>query len=399
MTSAAAGGPRLRSLDAFRGLTVAGMLLVNNPGSWSAVYAPLEHAPWHGWTPTDLVFPFFLFIVGVTTHLSREARRARGADDATVARQVLRRAALIVGIGLLLNAFPFFWWGAIPGTPDPTVLDRVAWRASHLRFTGVLQRIGLAYALGALLTLRGSLRAHVATCAALLFAYWGAMTLLPVPGQHAVGATLWDTPSATLAAWVDRTIIGEAHLWAGSRTWDPEGLLHTIPAAGTVMLGVFAGRWLGAPRPLDERLAGLFAAGAIAAALGQAWGWSFPVNKNLWTSSYVLLTGGLAALALATTAWLTDRVGWTGWTRPFVIFGTNPIVAFVGSGMMARLLYSVLTVETPTGRAPLQAALYRTLFASWLPPHDASLAFALTFVLAWLFLLAPLHRRGWFLRV
>jgi predicted acyltransferase len=234
---------------------------------------------------------------------------------------------------------------------------------------------------------------------ALLYGYWAAMTLLPVPGQHAVGATLLDRPEATLGAWLDRAVIGPAHLYAGTKTYDPEGLLSTLPASATVLLGIFAGRWLGTDRPLDERLLGLFGAGALAAALGQAWGWSFPVNKNLWTSSYVLLTGGLAALALATTAWCTDRLGMTRWTRPFVIFGTNPIVAFVGSGLMARLVYSILTVETADGRLALQAWTYRTAFASWLPPRDASLAFALSFVALWLLLLTPLHRRGWFLKV
>jgi predicted acyltransferase len=390
---------RLLSLDAFRGATVAGMLLVNNPGTWAASHPPLAHAEWHGWTPTDLVFPFFLFIVGVTTHLSLSARRARGDDDATLARQVLRRGATIVAIGLALNAFPFFQWGDLPGLSDASFADRILWRASHLRFLGVLQRIGLAYVIAGLLTLRGSLTAHVGIAVALLYGYWAAMTLLPVPGQHAVGATLLDRPEATLGAWLDRAVIGPAHLYAGTKTYDPEGLLSTLPASATVLLGIFAGRWLGTDRPLDERLLGLFGAGALAAAFGQAWGWSFPVNKNLWTSSYVLLTGGLAALALATTAWCTDRLGMTRWTRPFVIFGTNPIVAFVGSGLMARLVYSILTVETEDGRLALQAWTYRTAFASWLPPRDASLAFALSFVALWLLLLTPLHRRGWFLKV
>lgn len=375
------------------------MLLVNNPGSWGAIHPPLAHAAWHGWTPTDLIFPFFLFIVGVTTHLSRTGRRARGDDDATLARQVVRRGLTIVAIGLALNAFPFFQWGDVPGVSAPSWGDRVAWRFEHLRVLGVLQRIGLAYLLAGLLTLRGSLAAHVLTAVALLYGYWAAMTVLPVPGQHAIGATLLHDPAATLEAWLDRLIIGPAHLYSGTKTYDPEGLLSTLPAAATVMLGDFAGRWLGSSRSLDERLTGLFAAGAIAAALGQMWGWSFPVNKNLWTSSYVLLTAGLAALALATTAWCTDRLGRTGWTRPFVIFGTNPIVAFVGSGLMARMIYSILTVETADGRIALQAWVYRTGYASWLPPKDASLAFALSFVCLWLLLLTPLHRRGWFLKV
>lgn len=390
---------RLLSLDVFRGATVAAMLLVNNPGTWAAIHPPLRHAEWHGWTPTDLIFPFFLFVVGITTHLSLERRRARGDDAGALTRQVVRRGGLIVAIGLALNAFPFFWWGDIPGVAAPTLLERVTWRLEHLRFPGVLQRIGLAYLVGGLLVLRTGLRAQVIACIALLFGYWFALTLLQVPGQHAVGATLLHDPAATLAAWLDRAILGEAHLWTGSRTWDPEGLLSTAPAIATLLLGVFAGRWLAGDRPLDERLVGLFGAGAVASVLGAMWGWSFPINKNLWTSSYVLLTAGLAASTLATTAWITDRLGLVRWTSPFVVFGTNPIVAFVGSSLMARLIYSIITVPWDGERVSLQAAIFRAAFAPWLAPADASLAFALCFVAAWLLLLWPLHRRGWLLRV
>src|SRR5215216_702943 len=172
---------RLLSLDVFRGMTVAGMLLVNNPGSWGAIYPPLEHAKWHGWTPTDLIFPFFLFIVGITTHLSISTRRARGDDDGAIVRQILRRGALIFLFGLILSAFPFFQWGTIEGMSHPSFLDRVVYRLEHLRILGVLQRIGIAYTAAALLTLRTSLKQQVVILAALLYGYWIAMTLIPVP--------------------------------------------------------------------------------------------------------------------------------------------------------------------------------------------------------------------------
>ncbi len=390
---------RLLSLDVFRGATVAGMLLVNNPGSWGAMYPPLAHAAWHGWTPTDLIFPFFLFIVGVTTHLSLGTRAERGEALGPLRRQIVRRGLLIFAIGLALNAFPFFWWGAIDGVPAPTFWDRVVYRVEHLRVLGVLQRIGLAYLLGAMLAVGASLRQLVTALVVLLFGYWWAMTLLPVPGLATIGATVLDTPASTLAAWVDRLVLGDAHIYAGTKTYDPEGILATIPAAGTLLTGVLCGRWLASSRPLTERLLGMFVVGALAAALGSMWGWSFPVNKQLWTSSYVLLTAGLAALTLATTAYVTDVLGSTGWTRAFVIFGTNPIVAFVGSGVMTRLIVSILKLPTPLGPVSVQAAVYRIFYASWLPPRDASLAFAITFVLTWLLLLTPLHRRGWFLKV
>ncbi|MDX2184741.1 MAG: heparan-alpha-glucosaminide N-acetyltransferase domain-containing protein, partial [Gemmatimonadaceae bacterium] len=340
---------RLLSLDVFRGATVAGMLLVNNPGNWGAMYPPLAHAAWHGWTPTDLIFPFFLFIVGVTTHLSLGTRAERGEALGPLRRQIVRRGLLIFAIGLALNAFPFFWWGAIDGVPAPTFWDRVVYRVEHLRVLGVLQRIGLAYLLGAMLAVGASLRQLVTALVVLLFGYWWAMTLLPVPGLATIGATVLDTPASTLAAWVDRLVLGDAHIYAGTKTYDPEGILATIPAAGTVLTGVLCGRWLASSRPLTERLLGMFVVGALAAALGSMWGWSFPVNKQLWTSSYVLLTAGLAALTLATTAYVTDVLGSTGWTRAFVIFGTNPIVAFVGSGVMTRLIVSILKLPTPLG--------------------------------------------------
>ena len=374
---------RLVSLDVFRGLTVAGMLLVNNPGSWGAVYPPLGHATWHGWTPTDLIFPFFLFIVGITTHLSMTARRARGDDDAALRRQIIKRGALIVLFGFLVSTFPYW-----PLT-----------RFTDVRIPGVLQRIGVVYAFAALFTLRTTIRQQVLIVVALLYGYWFAMTLLPVPGSGGgIGANLLDDPSRTLAAWADRTLLG-SHLWAGSRTWDPEGPLSTIPAIGTAMLGVLAGRWIAADRPLAERLSGLFAAGALALVMGLMWHWSFPINKGLWTSSYVLFTGGMAAVALATITWVIDANGVTWWTRPLVIYGMNPMVAFVGSGMMARTIYSLWTVSYGGNQVPVQSAVYQSVFASWLAPRTASLAFALCFVLLWYGILRTLWRRNLFLKV
>ena len=368
---------RLLALDVFRGATVAGMLLVNNPGSWGAIYPPLEHAPWNGWTPTDLIFPFFLFIVGITTHLSAEARRARGDDEGAILRQVLKRGALIILFGWMLAAFPFW----------PLA------RITEIRLPGVLPRIGLAYMGAALLTRRGSLQQQVLTLVALLYGYWFAMTLLPVPGQLGIGANLLDDPNRSLAAWLDRLLL-DGHLWKSSRTWDPEGILSTVPAIGTAMLGVFTGRWLGSGRPLAERLNGMFAAGALAMMLGLMWHWSFPINKALWTSSYVLFTGGLAAVSIATIMWITDVQRVTQWTGFFVTYGLNPMAAFLGSGLMAKLIYSLLKVDLGGKPVAMQAVIYRGAFASWLAPRDASLAFAICFVLFWYAMLRALERRG-----
>jgi predicted acyltransferase len=396
---------RLLALDVFRGLTIAGMLLVNDPGSWSHIYPPLRHAEWHGWTPTDLIFPFFLFIVGVTTHLSIAARRARGDDDRAIRRQILRRGALIFLFGLLLNWFPFFQWGAIQGNPAPGFGDRILERLENLRIMGVLQRIGLAYIAAAFLTLRTTLKQQVVILAVILFGYWFAMTLLPVPDTGVLGAMAINTKDGHLAAWLDRLVfdwrsrgLGN-HLWVGGVTWDPEGLLSTVPAVGTAMLGVLAGRWIGQPRALAERLNGLFAVGALGMMAGLMWHWSFPINKGIWTSSYVLFTAGMACVTLATIMWIVDVHGWRRWTKFFVIYGLNPIVAFVGSGILARLLYSILKVDYDGRRVSVVEAIYRT-FVSWgLEPVNASLAFALSFVMLWFGILWVLYRRQIFLKV
>ena len=287
---------RLVSLDVFRGMTVAGMLLVNNPGTWSAIYPPLQHAPWHGWTPTDLIFPFFLFIVGITTELSLRVRRARGDDEQAILRQILRRGALIFLFGFLLSGFPFFTWSSsLDGASfGARVLDRI----EHWRVMGVLQRIGLAYIVGGLLTWRTSVRQQVAILAALLLSYWALMTLVPVPDTGVPGRFVLDKPDQLLSAWLDRVVLGTNHLWVGGKTWDPEGLLSTLPAVGTMICGTFAGKWIGEQqRPLAERLAGLFAVGALAMMLGAIWHWVFPINKNIWTSSYVVFTAGIGAVS------------------------------------------------------------------------------------------------------
>ena len=391
---------RLLSLDIFRGLTVAGMLLVNDPGSWSSIFPPLEHAKWHGWTPTDLIFPFFLFIVGVTTHISLSSRRARGDDDGAIVRQILRRGAIIYLLGFLIAFFPFYQWGSIEAMPNASLLDRIVYRLAHVRILGVLPRIAIVYVCAALLTLRTSTKQQVIILAALLFGYWFAMTVLPVPGEGTIGALLLHDKERNLAAWLDRAILGTNHTWSGSVTWDPEGPLSTIPAIGTAMLGVFAGRWIAmTDRPLIERIAGLFAAGALVMMLGAMWNWVFPINKSLWTSSYVLFTGGMAAVSLATIMWIVEHYNIRWWTKPWVIFGVNPIVAFVGSAVFARLIYTLWKVEYQGKPQVIQSVIYQAAFLSWLPPRVASLAFAVTFVLFWLGILTVLYRRNIILKV
>jgi predicted acyltransferase len=391
---------RLLSLDVFRGLTVAGMLLVNDPGTWSAIFPPLGHAQWHGWTPTDLIFPFFLFIVGITTHLSLSARRARGDDDAAILKQILRRGIIIYLLGLALALFPFYQWGSIDTIPNATAWDRIMYRIEHVRILGVLPRIAIVYVIAALLTLKTTLRQQIVIIAALLFGYWFAMTLIPVPGENEIGALLLHTKDRNLAAYLDRVILGTNHIWTGSVTYDPEGVLSTIPAIATAMLGVIAGRWIAQrEKPLLDRITGLLVVGSIGMVVGLMWNWSFPINKNLWTSSYVIFTAGMACVVLATIMWIVDYCNVKRWTKPFVVFGVNPIVAFVGSGILARLIYTLWHVDYQGRSVSIQNAIYQIAFASWLPPRVASLAFAIAFVLVWYGILSILYRRNIILKV
>jgi predicted acyltransferase len=365
---------RLVALDAFRGLTIAGMILVNNPGDWAHVYPPLGHAAWHGWTPTDLVFPSFLFIVGVAIHLALGKRVRRGDAPSALLAKVLWRAAVIFALGLLLNAFPF---DKSPAT---------------LRIPGVLQRIALCYLATALLYLFTTARTQAVVTAGLLLGYWAVLTQVPVPG---VGAGDLSRPN-NLAAWLDRLVM-PGHLYKPD--YDPEGLLSTLPAVATTLLGVFAGRWVTAGRPAGERVAGLFAAGALAMAAGAAWDAAFPINKALWTSSFVLWSAGLSLQILALCDWLIEVEGVRRWAGPFVVFGSNPILAFVLSGLLARVLTLVKVAGTSGAPVPLKTWIYHQGFTSWADPTFASFLFAASYVLFWLAVLAVFYKAKVFVRV
>jgi predicted acyltransferase len=368
------GAPgRLLSLDVFRGLTIAGMLLVNNPGTWSAIYPPLEHAEWHGWTPTDLIFPFFLFIVGVAMTLSFDAQLARGASTGRVFARAAKRSAILFLLGLLLAAFPYYG------------LD-----LAHLRIPGVLQRIAVCFLFASAVVLFTRLRAQVAVAAALLLGYWALMMLVPVPGGGAGDLS----KDGSVAAYVDRLVLTPDHLWAQAKTWDPEGLLSTLPAIATVLLGVFAGRWIRGERTPAERAVGLFFAGNVALVLGWIWNAAFPINKNLWTSSYVVFTAGMALNGLAMCYWLVDVRGWKRWARPFTVLGMNAIAAFFLSGIFARLLGMVKVGDTT-----LKGWIFDHAFVGWLSPVDASLAFAISFVLLWWGIMEVFYRKKVFIRV
>lgn len=381
------------------------MLLVNDPGSANSAYAQLRHSAWHGWTVADLIFPFFLFVVGITTHLSLQARTARGDRDGALRRQILRRGAIIFGLGLLLNWFPFYQYGPIADNASPDFLDHIVARLMVLRLLGVLQRIGLAYVAAALLSFRAPTKRVIGIVVTILIGYWLVLTLIPVPDQNEIGARLLDQPARTLAAWVDQLTLDFSeyglgnHIWQNTLVYDPEGLLSTIPAIATTLIGVLAGRWLGSLRPVTARLFGLLSGGVLLTVIGLLWNVAFPINKNLWTSSFVVFTAGVALLLLASIAWVVDVKRWTSWTQPLAVFGMNPITAYVGAELTAILFDSTIKLRVDGRLRSFHELVYERLLAPRMEARLASLVYSLLFVALWYFLLLPLYRRGKALKI
>ncbi len=357
---------RLVSLDAFRGFTIAGMILVNNPGIWSAVYPPLRHAQWNGWTPTDLVFPFFLFIMGVSMNLSF-ARRQESSRTGTYLR-ILRRALIIFALGVFLNAFPDFDLGT-------------------LRIAGVLQRIAVVYLVASVIAINVRMRTEAVIAGALLVIYWLLMRFIPVPGYGAGDLT----PQGNLETYLDSWLL-PGRLYR--EIWDPEGLLSTIPAIATGLLGHLTGFLIRSG--LDKiRIAGwMFVLGWFGMLAGWIWGIWFPINKNIWTSSYVLFTAGAALEFLGVCYWLIDVHGWRKWAHPAVVFGMNAILVYVLSGIVGDLLGVV-----KVGGETLKDWLVQHLFASWAAPINASLLFAIFYVAVWWLVMDLFYRRRIFIKI
>lgn len=357
---------RLLSLDVFRGLTIAGMIVVNTPGNQLA-YAQLDHSEWNGCTLTDLVFPFFLFISGVSLVFSLARRVEKGATQGLTA-QIFKRTAIIFGLGLFLNAIP-------------------NWHPSTIRLLGVLQRIALCYCLGSLLYLRTGLKTQIGVAAGALAGYWLMMTYIPVPGY---GAGLL-TKEGSLASYIDRLILGPHTYRQG--VFDPEGMLSTLPALATALLGTFSGVWLRGAGDGRRKALGLTLGGTVLMSAGSFWGLYFPINKALWTSSYVLYTGGLAMLALAFCYWLIELRGIKAWGRPFEAFGVNAIAAYIAPILLLKFL--VLYKLPVAGGEPVQLRIWLCdrLLGTWLSPLNASAAFAFGYMFLWLGVFIVLKRR------
>ena len=341
---------RLIALDAFRGITIAAMIMVNYPGSWSQVYPPLLHADWHGITPTDLIFPFFIFIVGVSIVLAYSKRLEAGYPKKDMVLKIVSRTLKIFAVGLFLNLFPSFSF-------------------EELRITGVLQRIALVFAPCALLFLYSGWKTQAWIGAGLLVFYWLAMTLIPTPGM---GKPLLE-PGVNLAAWIDTKLL-PGRMW--QETWDPEGILSTFPAIATGITGMLTGKLILSGKDQHRTIIWMFSFGFLATILGHAWGWIFPINKNLWTSSYVLFTSGLAAMTLAAALFFIDILGYRRGTFFGTVYGANAITAYVLAGVLSGLFYGLKYF----GNASLNHHFVSCLAGIGPDPRLASLMYALMYV-------------------
>lgn len=369
---------RLISLDVFRGLTVALMILVNNPGSWGAIYPPLRHADWHGWTPTDLVFPFFLFAVGVAISLSFSRRLSEGSSPARLVRKVLSRAAIIFGLGLLLNGFPY---DELPS----------------LRTWGVLQRIAVCYLIAGLTVVLVRTNARrLVVMFGLLASYELLMRLPLVTGWGHGSFELADN----FARWADLVWPGAVHLYQGKGVpFEPEGLVPALSASAGTLAGFFVGEFLRRDLPLTRRLSIMAVAGALLAVTGLLLGLLEPINKQLWTASYTVLMSGLAMLTLAGCGWLIDVRRWQRWVNPAIVFGSNALLAFVGSGLLNRMLSLTKTTNAAGAQVSLQSALYKGFLVPLAGPLTGSLIYALGTVVLWWAILWVLYRRRIFLKI
>lgn len=378
-------GKRLVSLDVFRGATIAAMILVNNPGTWGAIYPPLRHAQWHGWTITDLIFPFFLFIVGVSVVLAFTKALEKGADTGDLVRKTIKRSAIIFGLGLLMMGYPYFTFDPAFGLHS---------NLTGIRLMGVLQRIAICYLIVSILFLYLKPRTIAIVTAGLLLTYWAMMMLIPVPGY---GAGMIDQPHSNLSAWVDQLLIPEQHIYREG-PYDPEGILSTIPAIATTLFGIFAGLILMADRTAIEKAARFMLWGFLLAIIGYIWNWWFPINKSIWSSSYAIFTAGLAMQCFGACYWLIDVKGYQRFTRPFVVYGVNALIVFFVSGLLARSL-AMIQIHTGEGAISLQRLIFNNLFLALTSELNASLLYAITWIVLWYFVLSYMYKRNIIIKV
>jgi len=398
---------RLKSLDVFRGITIAAMLLVNNPGSWEHMYWPLAHAKWNGCTPTDLIFPFFLFIVGVSTVFSLAKRRSSTeVTRGILFRRILMRGGIIIALGLFLHS--------LPSKPQPKSVagaqaaTQVAeqqtprngiYHPSTIRFPGVLQRIGVCYIIAATIILFTPWPAQLVSIISLLVLNGYLMLHVPYgPDYHKGG---WEK-SDNFAGYVDGKVFGQHNSSRGEYYFDPEGLISTIPAIATTLLGGLAGLVLRRNEDPGTKLGGLFSLGVIVLAFGWAMQSWMPLNKMLWSPSYAVHTAGLAMLGLGLCYWVIDLKGWWKWSHPFIWFGMNAITAFVLSGIVARAMNFIVLKDGVILRNFLGNGLNEhltQLTGSFATANNLSLAWALCHVIVFAMLMWVLYALKIFIKV
>ncbi|WP_139957513.1 acyltransferase family protein [Flavicella sediminum] len=363
---------RLLALDVMRGMSIALMILVNTPGSWTYVYAPLRHAKWHGCTPTDLVFPFFLFIVGVSLWYS--SKKFKSGVTKQNFLSVLKRSSILFGLGLFLNAFPYFDF-------------------EHLRIFGVLQRIGLCYFLGALLCIQFTPKQLVFIFIGLLVSYW-LLLIFTIPKPY------FELKN-NLAQKVDLWFFGKQHLYQGFEIpFDPEGLVATLPSIGTLLLGYFTGQLIEFSSNTKKAVRPLCISGITLTIVGYIWSFTFPINKALWTSSFVLFTGGLALVFLAILLWLIDVKKITFWIHPFLHFGTNPLFIYVFSGIyVLTIIHLVQLNNTKNELVSGYQYLYTELFVPIAGNMNGSLLFALVHIFFFWCIVYFMHKKRIFIKI
>jgi predicted acyltransferase len=369
---------RLTSLDVFRGITISGMILVNMVGVADKAYPPLLHADWNGCTPTDLVFPFFLFIIGVAMAFSFSKYKEGNKPTPAVYWRIIRRSLILFALGLFLNGFWNYDW-------------------SSIRIMGVLQRISLTYLIASLIVLNVPRKGQWAIAAFLLIGYWLAMSLIPVPG-YGMGNL---TREGNFGAYLDRLIIGTAHLYKGDNfngMGDPEGLFSTLPAVASVLFGYVTGEWLRKQPIKSSTSMDLVLVALSCLVIGQVWDFWFPINKKLWTSSYVVFTAGWALLLLAACFELIEVRQRQRWGKAFEIMGVNAIFVFVASVVMIKLLVKT-HIGTGENAPTTYTWVYNHIFLPWTGARSGSLLFALVTVLFWWGVLYLMYQRRWFVKV
>jgi predicted acyltransferase len=363
---------RLTSLDVFRGIAIALMILVNNPGG-AVYYDFLQHATWNGWTLADLVFPLFIFIMGASIPFAFMSKLDQGMSRRKLLTRVVRRTIILFILGLFINGFPIF-------------------DLATFRIMGVLQRIALCYLFASLVFLFLKPKRRICLTIAIPVAYWMLMTLIPVPG-YGPGVL---TENGNLAGYVDRLMLN-GHLYA--KTWDPEGLLSTLPAVATALIGVLAGQHLKSNAKPQTKTVNFLFFGSISLAIGFLWGFWFPINKNLWTSSYVAFTGGIALILLATCFFIIDAKGYIAWTKPFTMLGLNSIFIYVLSEIVnLALIYTNIPLAENTSLS-LKSLIYEKLFASWAGSLHGSFIYALAYLAFCWTIAAILYRKRIFVKV